>query len=607
MSHKKKKKKKDSCYWYDADWELEDDNADVTAGSDSFLNPAIPEDEFEGNATEEGGFVKLEPGDEFEGNEKTAKPCSCFMDTPEHGALANDENAHLSFLGYDVENPISIADDFTEEDKEAAFELLKKENSKVIKHDDGFTSPYNMAQRLLEKHHFIFLDPPWKNKTLSFYNGSYWNMLPKERFDAIVYQELSSKERHAIPNISGFTTNVFEFVCRECILGYIQKKDRYYFSNDKFEKVKFSTVFRNGIYNAKKGKFYPNGDKNPELYPYTHALDADYVENGETRYMDKLLFDASHDQATLEYAYELLGYICIPARTAKAFIVLAGVGNSGKSVFGGFCESVFVEDRAFRVQPDLLCKQFAYSQADTAYLYSCLDMETKIGLSTKEVSQLKIISGEDSIRSEAKYQNQKTVPIRFKLLLATNGSVRSADVDDDAFYYRLRVLPFLYKTAPEKMIADLPTKLQREKSAILSHAVRSISKCINDSGHITFHVSEISTEMIRAWRDEGDSDKAFFFEAFTVTGASNDIVNKSELYEAYKFYASIHPDKIRMINSQSALVNKIQSYDPERIKAKNVKSRKTLNGDLTNPAAAIAGIRWNEQFLEEIEASAEEQ
>jgi len=424
-------------------------------------------------------------------------------------------------------------------------------------------------------------------------------ILNEDIFSSIIYDSMTDEEKKAEKKIKAFINSVKDFIIFECFYGYMHKERKYYFTKEEFKKVEYCTVFSNGIYNVRKGKFYT--DLDASKLPYSFAVDAEYLDvmdEHHTYYMDKLLTDASRDEATVRMAYELLGYLTIPCNNAKCVITLAGVGDSGKSVFGGFCEMIFAEERSFRIQPELLGSKFAYSAADMACLYSCLDMETRF-LTVKEVSQIKQISGEAYIRTEAKYQNEKTVPVRFKLLLATNGTVQCQPLHEDpAFYRRLQVLPFLYKTEEKDMNAELPKLLQKEKSAILSKAVRALSMCVNGNGIITFHTSEFSAFVKDSWKNSRDYDKSFLEEAFEITGNIEDIVCKQDVSLMYSKYCEKNADKMKIRSLSSALCGKIANSDSRIISGSGVKSRKNLDKDFPNPVACFKGIKWNESFLD---------
>lgn len=70
---------------------------------------------------------------------------------------------------------------------------------------------------------------------------------------------------------------------------------------------------------------------------------------------------------------------------------------------------------------------------------------------------------------------------------------------DDAFYRRLIVIPFIHSTPLDSLIADMPQQLQKEKSAVMSNAVRKLGKIISDDGGIVFPESELSRNIKNQW------------------------------------------------------------------------------------------------------------
>lgn len=474
-----------------------------------------------------------------------------------------------------------------------------EQKSKQISKDDNLA--YILAKRFMENYHVLYLDPPYQNMQLSIYRNHYWSICEDSTLRALIYESLTEQERICTPNLKSLLSNTITFIEMECYRNYLNQEPGFYFSDKDFDKAKYSVVFKNGVYNAKKRKFRRFGDDDDTLNrPYTHALDAYYIYGDrDTSNMDRLLYDATHDWDTVKLGYEYLGYIAIPSREGKALIVLSGVGDSGKSVYGRFAETIFLEPRTYRIDPNNLSNRFAYSNAATAYLYSCFDMETRY-ISISEASQLKQLSGEQYIRSEKKYQNQMTVPIRFKLLFATNGSFQMHPLKyDAAFYRRVACLPFLYKHTEDELDATLPEKLQQEKDAILSKAVDAISHCIDKkTGTISFHMSEQAKHMKESWMCDVDYDTSFLKEAFSITGDMNDIVAKCDIWDLYNSYYENNRDWMKTRSQQKVLNEKIALLDNRIVYGSSVKSRNTLHEKLPNSVACFKGIRWNSGFLE---------
>ncbi len=160
-------------------------------------------------------------------------------------------------------------------------------------------------------------------------------------------------------------------------------------------------------------------------------------------------------------------------------------------------------------------------------------------MKASDVAELKKITGERTIRSEAKYQMAVTMPLRFKVMLATNtGLYLGKGVQqDDAFYRRVIVLPFIHSRERGEIMDDMLDRLNAERSAILSKCVRRLHEIIKPDGGIAFPESELSRSIKTSWSERIDMVKMFMDATLDVTGNLNDFLIKEEIYNVYEKFA----------------------------------------------------------------------
>ena len=144
---------------------------------------------------------------------------------------------------------------------------------------------------------------------------------------------------------------------------------------------------------------------------------------------------------------------------------------------------------------------------------------------------LKLLTGNDTLHGERKYQH----PFKFrpfaKYIFSTN-RLPSGDDFDDAFFSRWVFVEFEKPTRP--LDRELPRKLEAEASGILNWMLEGLSRLLARKGFDP-DVSQDSIE--KRWRRESDSVFAFSEERLS-PGKKDDTVPNSEMFGAYARYCS---------------------------------------------------------------------
>jgi len=137
------------------------------------------------------------------------------------------------------------------------------------------------------------------------------------------------------------------------------------------------------------------------------------------------------------------------------------------------------------------------------------------------------------------------------MLLASNGGLYlPPGVQDDAFYRRVIVIPFVYSTPLDQLRADMPKAWEEERSAIISKCVRKFGKCIAKDGGIVFPESELSKCIKANWSGKSFINESFIKEALVYTGKADDAIPKDDIKLYYDEY---YEDKISGIGFDSPM------------------------------------------------------
>ena len=463
-----------------------------------------------------------------------------------------------------------------------------------LENTDFEKSEYKLACEIIKKEKLAYIDNPSMCSGISKDNKRYWETINKQQLKAIIYKHISEKEKHEKSNIDGYCKNIAEFILYEAYRNYFEKKS---FEEDSFQKIENHVVFKNGVYDAKNGELFPF---NTEL-PYYYGINANYIDyDEETPCYDKLKEDATDgDYESMEMFDLMLAYLMIPNRSGKCFFVMANAPDSGKSLLGRFISDIYEGNRTKSIDPEHLSGRFSLGDASEFVLLSCLEMNTD-RLKKPVVALMKQMTGDKTMRSEAKYKNEQTVNIRFKLLLATNGGIiLPQGMKDAAFYRRVIVIPFIQSTPLDKLQNDLDKRIWEERDAILSQCIRKLQKYIDKNDGIVFPESSLSMSMKETWMGGKNYDDEFLEKAFQYTGDKKDRVSINDIEELYRMFINISNEAGGdvIITDRKNLVTKILMLFTSAEKGKG-RVKSIFKPNLEKNEAVIKRIKVEDSFLE---------
>lgn len=175
------------------------------------------------------------------------------------------------------------------------------------------------------------------------------------------------------------------------------------------------------------------------------------------------------DEAIETLIWEVLGYLLVPDMAGKAFFVLQGVGDTGKSVFGNLVSSFFNPEALSFLDIYRFKDRFSTSVLRGKRLNTCMDLP-RGQISREAIGTIKMITGDDVITIEEKFRGAEPYKPTCKLLFGSNFPLMPAD-NDAAFRARLVIIPFLYPVPKEQQDKHLLEKLMQERNAIAQKAL----------------------------------------------------------------------------------------------------------------------------------------
>ena len=185
---------------------------------------------------------------------------------------------------------------------------------------------------------------------------------------------------------------------------------------------------------------------------------------------DRFLLEISGgNTAVISLIWEIIGYLLSSDMSAKAFFLLQGVGDSGKSVLGNLISSMFNPEALAHLDIYRFKDKFATSALLGKRLNICMDLP-RARISREAIGVIKSLTGDDTITVERKFRPSESYKSTCKLLFGSNFPLMPAD-SDSAFCARLVTVPFLYPIPKERQDKHLLEKLLMERSAIAVKAL----------------------------------------------------------------------------------------------------------------------------------------
>lgn len=175
------------------------------------------------------------------------------------------------------------------------------------------------------------------------------------------------------------------------------------------------------------------------------------------------------DPAVKRLIWEVLGYLLSYDMAGKAFFVLQGVGDSGKSVFGNLVASFFNTEALAHLDIFRFKDRFSTSALKGKRLNICMDLPRN-KISREAIGVIKMLTGDDTITIEEKFRKSESYKPTCKLLFGSNFPLMPADLDD-ALLARLVTIPFRYSIPKDQQDKHLLDKLLVERCAIAVKAL----------------------------------------------------------------------------------------------------------------------------------------
>ena len=225
----------------------------------------------------------------------------------------------------------------------------------------------------------------------------------------------------------------------------------------------------------------------------------------------------------------MIGYILVPGNDAKAYFLLQGESNSGKSILGKFLEGYFPPELVTSLDISRLGGQYLPDALSTSCLNLSMDLPNG-KMSDKSVAVLKMLTGDDIITHEVKYKDAKPYRNKCKFVFSTNFPL-DMKIYDQAFLNRTVCIPFAKSIPYEKQDSNLLDKLNAERPNITIKALY-LYYVLRENG-FRFSGNDHLKPKVTYQMDPNDIIKSFFNTHCVITNNYNDFVSSADLYNEY--------------------------------------------------------------------------
>lgn len=290
------------------------------------------------------------------------------------------------------------------------------------------------------------------------------------------------------------------------------------------------------IYNANIALVTPvKNNDGSEMFYYNTSVSFlisvyNTILNLHTPVADKFFSDiANGDLNIVERIYQMIGYILVPGNDAKAYFLLQGESNSGKSILGKFLEGYFPPELVTSLDISRLGGQYLPDALSTSCLNLSMDLPNG-KMSDKSVAVLKMLTGDDIITHEVKYKDAKPYRNKCKFVFSTNFPL-DMQIYDQAFLNRTVCIPFTKSVPYKKQDSKLLDKLNAERPYITAKAL-ALYYVLREN-NFTFSGNDHLKPKVTYRMDPNDIIKLFFTMHCETTDIDNDFVSANDLYTEY--------------------------------------------------------------------------
>lgn len=283
--------------------------------------------------------------------------------------------------------------------------------------------------------------------------------------------------------------------------------------------------FKNGMLDVITGELHEHSYK----YISINQIPHNYIEGLDIRSSTFYRFVKSRipDNENLKMLFEFMGYCMTKDVTFQKFMILYGLGESGKSTIINFTTSIVGTENTCSIPLQQLNDRFTTASLLLKILNTCGDMPSTALTDTSVIKQL---TGDDNIKGEYKGGAVFFFKNHAKMIFSCNELPRVLDEKSNGFYRRLLIINF---AESGEYVPNLKEKLadESEIETVISGVISALKNAL--MGGKLFE-SRANKGEIDALKFESDTVAAFLADVTEKTETGKE--RRSDLYSYYETY-----------------------------------------------------------------------
>lgn len=297
-----------------------------------------------------------------------------------------------------------------------------------------------------------------------------------------------------------------------------------YTDRELFEEEKGVIVLENGVYVLETGEL----ERHNAFYHAKSRVPVKYDPEAECPAIDKFFREivGSEDVPKL---YELIGYCLLKDFPIARIVILTGEGENGKSTFLRLIDNFLGSENTASVSLQRLSEDgFRTAQLFNKMANICADIPAT---PIKDTGILKLITGQDPLTAEFKYQNPFEFYNYAKPIFSCN-QVPAAWDDTRALHRRMVVIDFpnTFASSDPKTDINLIEKLTtpEELSGLFNRAIEGLTRLLEQKGFSNEKPPEVKRiDYMKR------SNPVQYFAVCYVEKDPDGWITKSEFYDYY--------------------------------------------------------------------------
>lgn len=342
--------------------------------------------------------------------------------------------------------------------------------------------------------------------------------------------------------------------------------------------------FRDGVFNLGTGKFI---EQSPDHYFFNYVdVSIRDIGKGSSEYFEYYMKIASQgDTAFYTLILELVG-IAISSKMIKGFFLLLGPSDSGKTQIALLIKSLLGSDNV-AVIPNLNSFKKPHTTAVLKGKKACLCMDlARTHIDEESLAIIKQITGKDPVSIEKKFCDMEMLENTAKLILGANLMPPVNDpIRNDAYFRRMKIIPFRNSVPPEKQIPDIAEKMAEEKGYIVGKALEALQAL--RQRNYTFTEIDVDIDEYGAIEASEKRPVEAFFEECCITAPGE--ITFTEKF--YKVFVSFCKKNKLPVQTKIAFSQEFSKHVTHLEKTHTSRQGKTLNG--------YRGLKIKEEFENE--------